>query len=96
MRIITYIFILIIILLGVSFAVLNHNAVIFNYYFGESTLPLSFLLVLSFIIGCILSLLVISGIVLKLKLKLYRLQQHIKVIEKEVENLRAIPLQDRH
>ncbi len=96
MRFISYILILIIILLGITFAALNHSDVIINYYVGQTSLPLSILLVLSFSSGCILGLIVGIGILFKLKIKNYRLQQQLKVTEKEVENLRAIPLQDRH
>lgn len=96
MRIVSYILLIFIILLGVTFAALNHDNVIINYYVGSKSLPLSFLLVLSFSIGCLLGVLVGLGIFFKLKIKNYRLQQKLKVTEKEVENLRAIPLQDRH
>lgn len=96
MRILTYIILLIIILLGITFATLNHNEVVINYYVGQRSLPLSILLVLSFVAGCVIGLLMSLAILLKLKLKNYRLRQQLKVTEKEVENLRAIPLQDRH
>lgn len=96
MRIFTYIFFIIIILLGITFALLNHNPVIIHYYFGEQTLPLSFLLVLSFVFGCLFGLLVGLFMLIKLKLKNYHLHQQLKMSETEINNLRAIPLQDRH
>lgn len=95
MRIITYLLILIIIILGITFAVLNHTPVTINYYIGQNTLPLSLLLILSFIIGALLGLLVAFWISFKLKIKNYRLRHQLKTAEKEIENLRAIPLQDR-
>jgi putative membrane protein len=96
MRIFTYIFILAIILLGVTFATLNSEAVTINYYLGEKTLALSVLLVSVFSTGCLLGILVGLGIVIRLKLKNYKLKQRLKFAEKEVINLRAIPLQDKH
>jgi len=95
-RIITYLLLLIIILIGITFAVLNPNIVTVNYYVGQKTLPLSLLLVLVFGVGCFLGLLVGGWIVLKVNLKNFRLKQRLKVVEKEVQNLRAIPLQDKH
>lgn len=95
MRILSYLLIFFVALLGVSFALLNHDAVSFHYYLGERTLPLSFLLVISLSIGGLLGLFVGFWLLVKLKIKNYRLQQQLKLIEKEVENLRAIPLQDR-
>jgi len=96
MRIITYILLFAIILLGISFAALNPNAVNFNYYLGHRAFPLSLLLVITFVLGCALGLLVGFFLLLKLKIKSYRLQNQLKVAEKEITNLRAIPLQDRH
>lgn len=79
-----------------TFAALNHQEVTISYYLGQRVMPLSFLLVLSFAVGCILGLVIGFWMLFKLKFKNYRLQQQLKVVEKEVENLRAIPLQDRH
>jgi putative membrane protein len=95
-RIVTYILLLIIILIGITFAVLNPSIVTVNYYINQKTLPLSLLLVSIFALGCFLGLVVGGWLLLKAKIKNYRLKQKLKVAEKEVQNLRAIPLQDRH
>lgn len=96
MRILSYIILLVIIILGISFATLNSSAVTLNYYVGHKTMPLSMLLVSVFATGCLLGILVGLGIVIRLKLKNYRIRQRLKLAEKEIVNLRAIPLQDRH
>lgn len=95
MRIISYILVLCVLIMGVTFAVLNHDSVTVHYYIGEQTLPLSLLLAFTFILGCLLAFLVFFWMLLKVKVKSYRLQQQLKVAEKEIENLRAIPLQGR-
>jgi lipopolysaccharide assembly protein A len=95
-RILMYFLLLVLILLGITFAVLNSSSVSLNFYVGNITFPLSLLLVFAFAIGCLLGLLVGFWLVLRVKIKNYRLQHQLKVAEKEVENLRAIPLQDRH
>ena len=96
MRIVTYLLLLIIILIGITFAVLNPSIVTVNYYIGQKKLALSLLLVSVFALGCFLGLLVGGWLALKVKIKNYRLKQKLKFAEKEVQNLRAIPLQDRH
>ncbi|HSW70330.1 MAG TPA: LapA family protein [Gammaproteobacteria bacterium] len=96
MRIVTYILLFIIIIIGITFAVLNPTIVTMNYYLGQKTLPLSLLLVSVFSLGCFLGLLVGGWLVLKAKIKNYRLKQKLKIAEKEVQNLRTIPLQDRN
>jgi putative membrane protein len=95
-RILSYLFLLMIVLLGITFATLNSGIVTLNYYIGHKAFPLSILLVSVFATGCLLGLLVGLSIVIRLKLKAYRLRQRLKIAEKEVANLRAIPLQDRH
>jgi putative membrane protein len=95
-RIVSYIVLLLIIVLGVSFATLNSGLVSLNYYVSQKTMPLSLLLVSVFATGCLLGLLIGLGIVVRLKLKNYRLRRRLKFAEKEVINLRSIPLQDRH
>jgi uncharacterized membrane protein YciS (DUF1049 family) len=96
MRIVSYFLLFIVILLGITFAMLNPGAVNFNYYVGHRSLPLSLLLVIAFVLGSLLGLLVGLVMLIKLKIKNYNLRQQLKVAEEEIENLRAIPLQDRH
>jgi len=93
-RIVSYFFLLIIVLFGMTFATLNSESVTINYYLGESTLPLSLLLVLMFAFGCLIGMIVGFWLLIKAKLLNYRLQQRLNLAEKEIENLRAIPLQD--
>jgi lipopolysaccharide assembly protein A len=94
-RIISYFFLIIIILFGMTFATLNSESVTINYYLGQSTLPLSLLLVLIFALGCFVGMLAGLWLLFKAKLYSYRLQQRLSLAEKEIENLRAIPLQDK-
>lgn len=96
MRIISYIFLLLIIVTGITFAILNSQTVNINYYIGQKVMPLSLLLAAVFGGGCILGIVVGVWLYLKSKLKNYRLRQRLKLAEREIENLRAIPLQDKH
>jgi putative membrane protein len=95
-RIFSFIFLIVIVLLGITFATLNSTVVNINYYVGHKNMPLSLLLALVFGIGSLLGILVGLWILFKTKLKNYRLKQKLKLAEREIENLRAIPLQDKH
>ncbi|OGT45260.1 MAG: hypothetical protein A3E83_08305 [Gammaproteobacteria bacterium RIFCSPHIGHO2_12_FULL_41_20] len=95
MRVIGYLFLLVIVLLGITFSTLNANVVTVNYYIGRSALPLSLLLVLTFSLGCILGMLVGVWLLMKTKLKNYQLKHQLTLAEKEVKNLRVIPLRDQ-
>ena len=95
MRIISYFFLLAIVIFGMAFATLNSESVTVNYYFDQSTLPLSLLLVIVFALGCLIGMIVGFWLVLKSKIQNYRIRQKLSLAEKEIENLRAIPLQDQ-
>jgi lipopolysaccharide assembly protein A len=92
MRIISYIILLVIMVIGLTFAALNAAPVTFNYYLGTKTLALSMLLVFSFGIGLLLGGFVTFFSWLKLKKDNLFLKSRLKVVEKEVENLRTIPV----
>lgn len=96
MRMVTYVILALLLLVGITFACLNADPVLINYYFGKRTMPLSLLVVLTFTLGCLLGLLVGCIMTLKQKSKNYRLQHRIKIAEKELANLRTIPLKDSH
>lgn len=96
MKIFGYILLTLIVLLGLTFACLNADPVIISYYVGQSKMPLSLLLVIAFVFGSAGGLLASLLIVIKLKTELFRAHNRLKTVEKEVENLRTMPLQDAH
>lgn len=95
MRIISYFLLLAIVIFGMTFATLNSESVTINYYLGQSTLPLSLLLVGVFALGCLVGMVVGIWLLIKAKMTNYRLHQRLNMAEKEIDNLRAIPLQDK-
>lgn len=88
MRVFSYFMFLLLVILGLSFAMLNAETVKLNYYFGTHSISLSLLLVLCVGIGVILGFLVALIPVFKLKKKNHGLKQQLKQIEKELANLR--------
>ncbi len=95
MRIISYFFLIVIILFGMTFATLNSESVTINYYLGQSSMPLSLLLVFAFASGCMVGMVVGFWLLIKAKISNYRMRQQLNLAEKEINNLRAIPLQDK-
>ena len=92
MRIFSYIILLIIMLIGLTFASLNSTSVVFNYYLGSKTITLSLLLVFAFGAGIFIGLLVSVFSWIRIKRDNLRLKLHLKNVEKEVKNLRSIPI----
>lgn len=93
MRMVSYFFLLVIVIFGMTFATLNSELVTINYYFHQSTLPLSLLLVIVFAFGCLVGMVVGIWLLIKAKMINYRLRQRLNTAEKEISNLRTIPLQ---
>jgi putative membrane protein len=94
-RIVSLLFVLVIVIFGMTFAILNPDSVTINYYLGHYTLPLSLLLVLVFAGGCLVGMTAGLWLLVKAKIQSYRLQHRLTLAEEEVANLRAIPLQSQ-
>lgn len=84
MRIFSTIFIAAIILVGITFAILNSSPVILNYYFGTQKISLSLLLALTLGIGVVCGLILFIPTFFKLKKRNYKLKHQVKQMEKEL------------
>ena len=88
--------IILIVLLGIIFAVLNAEPVQLNYYFNSREMPLSLAIILSMFLGAILGVFASIGLILKCKNENSRLRKAADIAEKEISNLRAIPIKNQH
>lgn len=79
-------------LFGITFATLNANPVVFNYYFNSKQISLALLLVAALGIGILLGFIFMLFTLIKLKKDNYQLKSRLKVVEKELENLRSLPI----
>jgi len=95
MRVVYYLFLIIVVLFGAAFATLNMQTVTINYYINQTTMPLALLLALIFIMGCVVGLVIGFWFLLKSKLRYFRLRKRLSLVEKELENLRTIPLREK-
>lgn len=94
MRIITILFFVLVLLLGISFACLNADLVEINYYIGTARFPLSLLLVMALAIGACVGFFVGFGLYWRARCQNRRLGKRIKLAEKEIENIHSIPLKE--
>lgn len=95
-RIVIFAVLLLVILLGLSFALMNAEPVQLNYYFGVLQAPLSLVVVLAVIVGAGSGVLASLGIVVGQKRALAKLRKSAKIAKEEVSNLRSLPLKDTH
>lgn len=94
MRFLKLLFILLVMLVGAAFAVMNAEPVNLNYYFGSRELPLSVVLVGAVCIGAVLGILAGLTTMARLKRENAELHRQAKLASQEVNNLRTIPLKD--
>lgn len=95
-RILVFVILLVVALLGLSFALMNAELVSLNYYFSTIQMPLSLVVVLAIVVGALLGVLAMLGMALGQKRELAKMRKSIKLAEKEVSNLRSLPLKDTH
>ena len=87
---------LLVVIFGIVFAVLNAENVQLNYYLGSVELPLSFVLVLAMIVGAILGIFASLSFIIGSRRNSAKLKRSVEVAEKEIVNLRNIPIKDEH
>lgn len=93
-RLIGLIIVLLLIGFGLSFALLNAEPVVVDYYLGTASLPLSLALTLSLVIGALLGLLTASAILVRQRRKVARLRRQLGQADRELGELRKLPLRD--
>ncbi len=88
--------VLIIILSGLAVHLRNDQAVLFDYYLGSIELPFSLFMILALCTGAVLGILATLPHLLRLKQEKARLLRKVKFSEKELDNLRVIPVKDQY
>jgi putative membrane protein len=86
MRIVTFIITIILIVFGLTFALMNAMPVTLNYYVGVLHISLSLLLVLTLRFGILIGLIVALGPILRTKKEKHLLRNRVKHLEHELEN----------
>lgn len=94
MRIIMLIAYIVLIIIGVSFAALNAASVQVNLYFKVVTMPISVLMTIMLGVGILIGFLLFIFRYWSLKVECRKMRSQLKLTEKEIKNLRSIPLQD--
>ena len=93
-RLVGFITLLVLILFGLSFAVLNAEPVSLNYYFGYRDIPLSMIVVLSLAGGAVIGLLVGMGTILRLKQQVGGLRRQLRAAEKHADQLHILTVKE--
>lgn len=95
-RLLLLILFLLLLALGISFAVHNAEPTTLNYYFGTITGPLSLIVIIALAAGALLGVSTSLLLVFNQRRKVARLQRKLNTCEQEIRNLRHLPLRDKH
>ena len=93
-RLFGFLSLIVIVVFGLSFAVLNAEPVSLNYYFGYRDIPLSLVVVLSLAVCAVIGFLVSLGMILRLKQQLGGLRRKLQAAEKHVDRLHILPAKE--
>ena len=96
MRIVLLVFYILLIIVGVSFAALNASSVQVNFYFKTASMPVSVLMTIMLGVGIFIGFLLFVSRYWRIKNECRKIRNQLKLTEKEIKNLRSIPLQDQH
>jgi putative membrane protein len=94
-RILYTILIALTLIVGITFAIQNRQAIEVSYYFGlKWTGPLSLALLATLAVGIVLGYLASLRMVVSMQRQLVQARKEVRQIEQEVINLRALPIRD--
>jgi putative membrane protein len=96
MRIFFLFFYLVLIIVSLAFAALNSTEVVLNLYWQSLKLPLAFVMIVCIGLGLVLGAIVFLGRYWHLRCQYARSKNQVSILEKEIKNLRSIPIQDSH
>jgi lipopolysaccharide assembly protein A len=86
---------ILVLLVGIAFAIQNKQVVEISYYFGlKWSGPLSLALLTSFTLGVMAGYLASLRMVVRMQRQLVQARKEIRQIEQEVINLRSLPIKD--
>ncbi len=91
-RLIVLLLALVVVAVGLSFAMLNSEPITLDFYLGELSLPVSLWLVLALAVGVLLGLGSALGILTRQRWQLNRLRREAASSREEVSELRKLPL----
>ena len=95
MAVIKLFFLLVFMILGAGFAIINESPVVVDLYFIQSEMPLSLLLLFALGAGILLGGLAGAVYFMRVKKENADLKRKTRLVSEEVKNLRTMPVKGR-
>ena len=86
--------VILVLITAAAFAALNEQVINLNYFIGVLETKLTFVIITSFLLGMIFTLLLIIGYIIKLRIQTRRMKSSLRLKEQELNNLRELPVKD--
>lgn len=93
-RLIALVIAVLVVALGLSFAVLNADSAELNFYFGTLSMPISLWMVVALLVGAVLGVVSSVGLFFRQRRELARLRRQVADAEKELSELRKLPIRN--
>jgi len=93
-RLIALVIVVLVVALGLSFAMLNADSAELNFYFGRLSMPLSLWMVVAVLVGALLGVVSTIGMFFRQRRELARLRRQVADAEKELSELRKLPIRN--
>ena len=93
-KIIAITFLVVALLAATSFSVINAHNVHLNYYVGSLDVPLSFVIILSSIVGALIGAMSTTRSIISKRFEIAKLRRAVRISEKEITTLRSVPLKE--
>lgn len=95
-RIVGVVLVVLVVVLGASFAYINADTVTVQLWVREVELSLPFALFCALVIGWVLGIVSTVGVIVRQLREIRRLRRAAKLAETEINNLRSIPIRNAH
>jgi putative membrane protein len=95
-RLVVLLLALVVVAIGLSFAMLNADPITLDFYIGSLALPISLWLVLALAVGVALGLGAALGIITRQRWQLKRLRREAASSREEVSELRKLPIRTQN
>ena len=86
---------IIVLITGLVFFGKNSQEIEFNYVIGTISMPLSLVIFLVLSSGVLIGWLSLMPMLMRLRCRIGKLEKQVQIAEKEINNLRVMPIKDR-
>ncbi len=93
-RLLWLVLVVAIVAIGLSFAMLNPQAVELDFYLGRMPLPISLWLVIALALGAVIGMAAAASVIMRQRWQIARLRREAEAARSELSELRKLPIRN--